>query len=202
MIGYCFGCIQSAYIIGRLFFHIDIREHGSGSAGMTNAFRVLGGKAGAAVFIVDFLKAFAAFYLCRLMFNNADGGLILPGLYAGAGAIIGHNFPFYLKFKGGKGVAAFLGLTLALDWRSACIVYAVGVIIIAFTRYISLASLIMTLLAPILLFLFGLPPEVYIAVFALAAVTWFQHRGNIVRLATKKERKFDFGKTKALNEKG
>jgi glycerol-3-phosphate acyltransferase PlsY len=197
LIGYLFGCIQTAYFLGRKVSNIDIREHGSGSAGMTNAFRVMGGNIGVIVFVVDFFKAAGAFLLCSSVFNG-----IVPGLYAGAGVLLGHNYPFFLTFKGGKGVASFLGLMLVLDWRSACVIYAVGVAIIAFTRYVSLASLVMTLLAPILLLIFKYPPEVYYLTSALAVMTWFQHRGNIKRLIAGKERRFSFTKSNLLDEKG
>ena len=100
VIGYIFGLIQSGYLYGKAN-HMDIRQYGSGNAGSTNVLRVMGKKAGAIVFLGDFFKAVFAMAVCRLLFKgNADVDLL--ALYAGLGVTLGHNFPFYLKFKGGN----------------------------------------------------------------------------------------------------
>ena len=115
-IGYVFGLFQTAFIYGKMN-HIDIREHGSGNAGTTNALRVLGKKAGLIVFLGDVFKCFFAVELVRLLFKHTYPDILpLLSLYAAAGAILGHNFPFYLQFKGGKGIAATAGLILAFHW--------------------------------------------------------------------------------------
>ena len=194
LIGYAFGCIQSAYIVGRLVKKIDVREHGSGNAGMTNVIRVVGRRAGLIVFICDVLKAIAAFVLCVLIFNRegdlyAEGFSILPGLYAGLGVLLGHNFPFFLKFKGGKGIASSLGLMLVIDWRAALAVYVLGFFTIAVSRYISLGSLLMVLAFPLLLFGLSHRPETLIVSLAMAAMAIYLHRGNIQRLLNGTERK-------------
>ncbi len=104
-IGYLFGIFQTAYIYGRIK-GIDIREHGSGNAGTTNALRVLGKKAGLIVFLGDVAKTVLAVLLVRLLFGRRYGDMLpLLGMYAAAGAILGHNFPVQLGFKGGKGIA-------------------------------------------------------------------------------------------------
>ena len=101
LIGYLFGCFQTAYIYGRMH-GIDIRQHGSGNAGTTNSLRVLGKKAGAIVLICDMLKTGLAITTVRLLFKESYGDILnLLALYAAAGSILGHNFPFYLGFKGG-----------------------------------------------------------------------------------------------------
>ena len=116
-VGYVLGLFQTSYIYGRKQ-GIDIREHGSGNAGTTNAFRTMGKKAGALTLLGDILKCVLAMVIARLLFGGSYGDNIrLLELYAGAGCILGHNFPFYLKFKGGKGIAASVGLLLAFDWR-------------------------------------------------------------------------------------
>ena len=108
VIGYIFGLIQSGYLYGKAN-HMDIRQYGSGNAGSTNVLRVMGKKAGAIVFLGDFFKAVLAMAVCRLLFKgNADVDLL--ALYAGLGVTLGHNFPFYLKFKGGKGIACMAGI--------------------------------------------------------------------------------------------
>ena len=199
LIGYGFGCIQTAYIVGKLSKKIDVREHGSGNAGMTNVVRVIGKRAGLLVFICDVLKAISAFIVCSLIFRGGGsffpGGLpVEPGLYAGLGVILGHNFPFFLKFKGGKGIASSLGIMLAIDWRAALAVYVIGFSIIAITRYISLSSLAMVLLFPLMLILFSHHPEIVIMTFTMTAMAFILHRGNIQRLINGTEPKFALGK--------
>ena len=106
-IGYCIGCIETAYVVGRIW-QVDLRQHGSGNLGTTNALRVLGKKAGALVFIGDIMKSVIAFVICRAIFGSN-----LAGVYGSVGAVLGHNYPFYLKFKGGKGIAVMIGMTAA-----------------------------------------------------------------------------------------
>jgi glycerol-3-phosphate acyltransferase PlsY len=113
-------------------------------------------------------------------------------MYGGLGAVLGHNFPVFLRFKGGKGIAASLGVLIALDWRASLIVLAVGVILIAATRFISLASMTMLILMPVMCFTFRLPPEIGIIALFLAVMALVQHRENIKRLIEGKERKFSF----------
>jgi len=197
LIGYALGMFQTSYIVGRAK-GIDIREHGSKNAGFTNTNRILGRKAGAIVFLCDILKAVLAFVIASLLFDG--GGTffatanILPGLYAGAGAILGHNFPAVLKFKGGKGISCSVGLILTLDWRVALITFLVGIIAVIIFRYISLTSLLMTLLAPILLLIFGYEIEAVAVMAGLWALAWFMHRENILRLIRGEENRFSLGK--------
>jgi len=205
LIGYAFGCLQFAYIIGRIFGRIDIREHGSGNAGTTNAIRVMGKKAGAAVFFLDILKCTAAFVLCTVIFGGtcsffdmpADGIDYLPGLYGGLGTVLGHNFPVFMKFKGGKGIAASIGLLLALDFRIAGIAYLAGILAILLTRYMSALSLavlgVFAVTVPFFGFVLNVPGftlEIVLICFLLTALAYFQHRGNIVRLIKGTEPKF------------
>lgn len=197
LIGYFIGCIQSAFIAGKLIAKIDIREHGSGNAGMTNVTRVLGAKAGVFVFIFDILKGILAFNICALIFKEGaflKDGSILYGLYGGFGAIIGHDFPFYLKFKGGKGTATTLGFLLFVNPIIAVITYILGFITAFTTKYISLASLVMTLVFFIFMILIKMPLEVILIMFIVMLLCYYQHRENIKRLLKKEERKFSFKK--------
>lgn len=222
LIGYAFGMIQTSYIMGRLN-GIDIREHGSKNAGFTNTNRVLGIKKGAVVFVIDVLKSMAAFAVATIVVNHFQlfsmplsqrfawqaGGtffsanemynlgivFVLPGLYAGLGAILGHVFPLFLKFKGGKGVACALGLIIMLDWRVMAISFAIGFIAVALTKFISVASLLITLSVPILMALFGYQAEVILLTAGLCAFIWFLHRENIKRLISGTENKFSFKKS-------
>ncbi len=198
IIGYAFGCIQSAFIIGRLVGKIDIRDYGSGNAGFTNTSRVLGAKAGISVFLLDLLKLIVAYTVCSLIFDGSGsfltGTSLLPGIYGGIGAVLGHNFPFYLKFRGGKGIACTLGLMLCVDWKVALLTYAVGFVIFIVKKYISLASLTMALLYPIFMLVFGFDTEPVILMFILCALAYIKHKSNIERLIHGNENKFRFGK--------
>lgn len=198
IIGYAFGCLQSAYFIGRLMGHIDIREYGSGNAGFTNTTRVLGKKAGAIVFIFDLCKVIAAYYICSLIFKGSgsflSGTSYLPGIYGGLGAVLGHNFPFYLGFRGGKGIACTLGLMMCVDIRVALITYVIGFCIFLTNRYISVGSLSMAFMYPVFILIFnsklGCGAEAIILLFALCILAFARHRTNIQRLLNGTERKF------------
>jgi len=194
LIGYGFGLLQTAYIVGRLK-GIDIREYGSKNAGTTNANRVLGSKIGAVVFVGDILKTVLAFVVASLLFSDGAVASVLPGIYAGLGTVIGHNFPFYLKFKGGKGIACTLTIILMLDWRIALISFTIGFVLVMVFRYISLASLTMVSLGAVLLLIFGHHWEVVVIYFGLAVSACILHRENIGRLFSGTERKFSLKKS-------
>jgi glycerol-3-phosphate acyltransferase PlsY len=200
LIGYVFGCFQTSYIYGRLN-GIDIREHGSGNAGTTNSLRVLGKKAGAIVLICDILKTGLAMTLVRALFKSSysDISYYLLALYAAAGTILGHNFPFYLGFKGGKGIACTAGLIIFFH------PYMIIPQIITFfgtfavTHYVSLGSLLVqiVLIAEMVILgqtgVLGMSQvalnELYIVTVLLAILAFWGHRANIVRLIHGNERK-------------
>jgi len=200
-IGYVFGLFQTAYFYGRAH-GIDIREHGSGNAGTTNTLRVLGTKAGLIVFAGDCLKCMAAVWLVRLLFGNTYHNIIyLLCLYTGAGAILGHNYPFYLKFKGGKGIAATAGMVLSFHpWF---ILTGVLLFFIPFftLHYVSLGSLLVYAGLMVQLVIFGQNGllfqemtqgqliEMYIVFGCLMVMAYWKHRENIKRLLHGKERK-------------
>lgn len=204
--GYCFGMIQTSYIYGRLH-GIDIREHGSGNAGTTNALRVLGKKAGVVVFFGDLLKGIAATVIARLIFNCIDpANVYLYIAYAGLGTVLGHNFPCYLKFKGGKGIAATGGVIVGfLDpvlIISAALVFF-GLCIV--TRYVSVASICLVIMFSIEYSIFafnGRYPfnldnnnshncmiESVIIILIMTIMGIYRHRANIVRLIHHEENK-------------
>ena len=199
LIGYAFGCFQTAYIVGK-FNGIDIREHGSGNAGTTNSYRVMGSKAAAIVFVGDFLKMVLSILLVRLLFESADGGnWLLLTLYTGLGVILGHDFPFYMHFKGGKGIASTAGLILMLDWRLVIIGLIVFFGLIFLTHLVSLASCTLILflfVCSLILITGGHIPTGSMAVWEAIAViagicllALFQHRSNIGRLIRGEEKK-------------
>ncbi len=194
VIGYAIGCIQTAYIVGRAK-GIDIRKHGSGNAGATNAIRVMGTKTGLIVFACDVLKAVLGYVVCYILFDGDSLFSSLAGLYGGLGVILGHNFPFYLGFKGGKGIAACMGVVIVFNPLMAVIIFAVAFTNLYLTRYMSLSSIIGVILFPICVAVFGNPIEsVFLAVF-IALLGIYQHRANIKRLLNGTEKRFSFKKS-------
>lgn len=192
VIGYLFGIIQTAYIYGRIH-GIDIREHGSGNAGTTNALRVLGKKAGVIVFAGDFLKCFISVYLVKFIFKNSASDILpLLGLYGAAGCILGHNFPVQLKFRGGKGIACTAGLLAAFDIRIGVIALITFLTIVILTRYVSLGSIVIVTEFFVGAIVFGqlgyyhvsqpVLLEMYVLAGLLAIMAIYRHRANIGRL--------------------
>lgn len=192
LIGYLFGIFQTAYFYGKMN-GIDIREHGSGNAGTTNALRVLGKKAGAIVFAGDFLKCFLVIHLVKLIFNNMAADILpLVGLYAATGCILGHNFPIQLGFRGGKGIACTAGLLAAFDIRIGVIALVTFLAIVILTRYVSLGSMVIVTEFALFIIIFGQlglyhmaqAPliEMYVLAAFLAGMAIYRHRANIVRL--------------------
>lgn len=144
IIGYVFGLFQTGYFVGKLN-HVDIRKEGSGNSGSTNALRVLGMKAGLMTFAGDVLKCVLAILLIRLIFADSEY-LPLLSMYTGAGVTLGHNYPFYLHFKGGKGIAVLAGLVLSTRLWMVPIPLAAFIFVVAVTRYVSAGSLLVTIL--------------------------------------------------------
>lgn len=203
--GYLCGLIQSGYFYGKAH-KIDIRKHGSGNSGTTNALRVMGAKAGAVVFFSDYLKAFLPCMIVRLLFNNQPEICYLLILYTGFGVILGHNYPFYLHFKGGKGIAATAGLIVAADWRMTLLCLAAFLLIVLITRYVSLGSLAVAAILFVWLCLFGKMGaygldsrhliEFYLVAALISGLAFWRHRANIIRLIKGTENKITFGSAK------
>lgn len=197
-IGYLFGLFQSGYLYGKTK-NMDIRQHGSGNAGSTNVLRVLGIKAGAMVFLGDFFKAVLALTLVRFLFSDAMMGKDLLAMYAGLGVTLGHNFPFYLGFKGGKGIASMSGIFTAMDIRIAVVCLLIFSATVALTRYVSLGSILISMAFCGMLIFFGsqgcyaVAPEnlteLYVLVTILMCMAIWRHRANIRRLLSGTENK-------------
>ena len=183
LIGYGFGCLQFAYILGKILKGVDIRKYGSGNAGTTNAIRVLGTKIGISTLVLDIIKAVVALVVIALLWGYDQKQLLLWG---GIGVVLGHNYPFYMQFKGGKGVAATIGIFLATDIRLLILAGVPALIILATTKYMSLASLSYMLLLVVVsaIFYIGTPVgmEVMALVIVLSISGFWRHRGNIKRL--------------------
>ncbi len=199
--GYLFGLLQSGYFYGKAH-KIDIRNYGSGNSGTTNALRVMGAKAGAVVFLGDFLKSLLPCLMIRVLFRSQPEMVYLLILYTGFGVILGHNYPFYLNFKGGKGIAATAGLIVATDLRMMLLCLVAFVLIVAVTRYVSLGSLVVATIFFVWLYLFGrigaygidqrLLPEFYIVTALISGQAFWRHRANIGRLVRGRENKISF----------
>ena len=184
LIGYIFGCFQTAYVLGKIFKKPDIRKYGSGNLGATNANRVLGFKFGLAVFILDILKAVLGYLFAKYFFTSD-----LAGILSGLGVILGHDFPVFLNFKGGKGIACLIGLILIFDWRLAFVCYFVGLITILISRKISVGSLLLALSVPIVFFRKS-NLEILILFVGIMILSFWQHRKNILRIIKKEEPNF------------
>ncbi len=204
-VGYVCGLFQTGYLVGKMN-HMDIRKKGSGNAGTTNALRVLGWKAGVITFSGDVLKCVAAFLVTYFMYRGSD---VMPllAMYAGAGVTLGHNFPFYMNFKGGKGIAVMAGLVVVNSfWHLPASLLLIPITLACFlvpvvvTRYISVGSLAAYTVFWIEMVMIGRMGwfqmetarcyELYIVLFLLTALAWYRHRQNLKRLANGTENKF------------
>jgi len=213
VIGYGFGLLQVAHIYSKAK-NINIREKGSGNAGTTNMFRVMGIKAGIITLIGDCAKLVVAVILTKLIFLSGLGFQIDPtalALYTGFGCVLGHDFPFYFHFKGGKGMASTAALVCCLgNWQMILIGVAVFFGIVIATKYVSLGSMITVCTEFVLFILFtqigwfplqnAWMPDCYILFFLLAALLVFQHRKNINRLMNHKETRFYFRTSSQIKE--
>lgn len=204
-VGYVCGLFQTGYLVGKMN-HMDIRKKGSGNAGTTNALRVLGWKAGAITFFGDVLKCVAAFLVTYFMYRGSDRMPLLD-MYAGAGVTLGHNFPFYMNFKGGKGIAVMAGLVVVNSFwhlpQSLLLIpatLAFFLLPVVLTRYISVGSLAAYTVFWIEMVIAGQIGwfqmeaagcfELYAVLFLLTALAWYRHRENLKRLAKGTENKF------------
>lgn len=192
VMGYLFGSFSTAYIIGK-FNKVDIREYGSGNAGTTNAFRTLGKKAGILTFLGDFLKALLVVFLVKFLIFRDVEYIKLLELVCGFGCVLGHNFPVWLHFHGGKGIAVTGGVFVAVDPWILPVGIPVFAILVLATKYVSLGSLAISVLFPIWIAIRFNGVPCYPAVVGVACLymisAFFQHRQNIKRLLNGTENK-------------
>lgn len=191
--GYCCGCLTTGYFVGRAN-HVDIQKEGSGNSGATNALRTMGVKAGVLTLLGDAFKAVIPIMVLRFGFSQLSPCWELYALYLGLGVVLGHNYPFYLHFKGGKGIAAMGGVILAIaDWRMTVAAILIFVAVVAVTRYVSLGSLIVAWVLPVNVFLFYKDNPAFLHMLIVALVftlmAYFRHWPNIQRLLSGTERK-------------
>ncbi|NLP34538.1 MAG: glycerol-3-phosphate 1-O-acyltransferase PlsY [Clostridiales bacterium] len=189
-LGYIFGCFSTGYLIGKLK-HVDIRKYGSGNPGTTNALRTLGAKAGAITLFGDMIKAILPIILIRYIIFPDMENIQLLILYTGLGVVLGHNYPFWLGFKGGKGIAATGGVMAAFDPYIIPFGLLIFVGSIAITRYVSVGSLLVSVLLPVWVII-RYPGNLHMLIVALIymALAFIKHHSNIKRLLNGTENKF------------
>ena len=203
LVGYVFGFFHTVYLYSKMH-HVDIRKEGSGNSGSTNVLRVMGVKAGAIVFFGDFFKTLIPCIIVRLVFVDKPEMVNLLVIYTALGVILGHNYPFYMGFKGGKGIAATAGLLVAIDLRVTLVCLIVFAAIVATTRFVSLGSLVVVSIFLALMIFFGQRgdyglaasylPEFYAVSAVVTGMAFWRHRTNIVRLVHGNENKIGLKK--------
>ncbi len=189
-LSYLIGSFQPSYIFGKLIKKVDIRDYGSGNPGATNAIRVFGVKFGMMCLLIDALKGAIAVLIVKYAFGPDD---IALQLIAGIAAIFGHNYPFYMGFKGGKGVAATLGIILMIDWRVFVCAGTPAILTLLITRIMSISSLLFQLLTLVFFIFFNITNNHLISIAVTAAlyplISFWRHRQNISRLIAGEEPK-------------
>jgi glycerol-3-phosphate acyltransferase PlsY len=199
VIGYLLGCIPSGVLISKAFGIRDIRKVGSGNSGTTNVLRTLGWLPSVLTLVCDCLKGYVACLIGKQL--GGDAGMLAGGLCA----IVGHDFPVFMGFRGGKGIATSLGLIIAINPWLALALLAVQIIAVALTRYMSVASLITTVAFPILVVFTERGREnfpLFLGAACIAsALSLFGHRSNIQRLMKGEENRLDFGRISQASKK-
>ncbi len=194
LLAYILGSIPSSVWIGKIFFDVDVREHGSGNAGTTNTIRTLGYKAGVPVFIIDALKGWFAVFMSKVIFGYFPE-IEMPDyvqVVAAAAVVIGHIFPVFAGFRGGKGVATLLGVGFGLIPIPALIALGIFTIVLLCFGYVSLASITATVTLPIVTYFFVMPDNLILFLLSIAVAIFvpITHKENIKRLLNGTENKF------------
>jgi acyl phosphate:glycerol-3-phosphate acyltransferase len=193
ILAYLIGSIPSSVWVSKHFFNIDIRDYGSGNAGATNTFRVLGPKWGTVVMLADMLKGIVAVKLALLLPEYADSDANLQNLQTGLGlaAVIGHIFPIWADFRGGKGVATLFGLVLGISPWTAISCVGIFILVLYLTRFVSLSSILASIAFPIfILVIFNVDNPAYrVFAIAVALMVLLTHQKNIGRLLRGNESK-------------
>src|SRR5690606_183821 len=203
ILAYLFGSIPTAVWFGQAFYGVDVREYGSGNAGATNTFRVLGKKAGSIVMFIDILKGWTATNLPYLLDATIVGNHDAPQfvnvqLALGVIAVLGHLFPIFAGFRGGKGVATLFGMVLAIHWPAALVCVSVFLVVLLVTHYVSLSSIMAGFAFPFsVAFIFKTTvPSILLYGIAICALILVTHQKNIERLLKGKESKIYLFKKK------
>jgi acyl phosphate:glycerol-3-phosphate acyltransferase len=194
---YLIGSIPFGILLAKLFGGVDVRKAGSGNIGATNVARVAGPLPGILTLVLDGVKGAAAVWLAARFTNESALWMTVAGL----SALLGHCFPVWLRFRGGKGVATAAGMFLALCWPAALGAIGVFILVVLFSRFVSLGSVSAAAAMPLLIYLLWAPhhappPAITFGAFAAAMLVVYKHDANIQRLVEGREPKFSFGKNK------
>ena len=199
---YLLGSVDTGILISKFVYHDDVRSHGSGAAGMTNMLRTFGKKAAAMTALGDVLKGVAAVCIGRWLFRQLPPDTVVSaylGAYLAAIlAVIGHLKPLYFGFKGGKGVLVGAVMLAFFDWRVFVIAFALFILSVVLTKWISLGSILGAVSFPITTWLFYRDPVLTAMAFGMAAAVVFMHRSNIGRILHGTENKFSFKSKKTI----
>lgn len=197
ILSYLLGCINGAVMISKYVLMDDIRDHGSGNAGLTNFYRTFGGKLTFAVIALDMMKTVIAVFLAWSLFHVILAQVpIFVRYWAGAWCALGHMFPCMFRFRGGKGILAGGTLALMLDWRIALVVWGVFIAVVLLTKLVSLGSCAAGVLFPVMSAIIYRDLSVFLVSLVIGALILWQHRGNIKRLMQGKESRFSFRRKK------
>lgn len=177
IIGYLLGNINAAYILGKLFKGIDIRDKGTANAGASNAVVVLGWKFGATTFLIDALKAAVAMWIVKYITSGNTNLAVIAGVMA----VVGHIYPVFMKFKGGKGIASIMGMMLGLNWFIALVLYATIVLGTVFSNYLIFGEFLILILFPVSLYLLGYSNFAVVLTIFVCLLSIYKLRENIIR---------------------
>ena len=191
-LAYFCGCFNGAVIVSKYILRDDVRNHGSGNAGLTNFYRTFGGPLTAVVILTDVLKAVLAVWLATDIINAPAEAVTLAKYWAGLFCLLGHMYPCMFQFKGGKGILSGGAIVLMIDWRIALVAWVGFLVLAVLTRYVSLGSVWAGASFPIATWFLYLDWVLLLLGIAMGGLTVWKHRGNIHRLLTGTESKFSF----------
>ena len=199
VIAYFCGCFNGAVIVSKYILRDDVRNHGSGNAGLTNFYRTFGGPLTFVVILTDVLKAVVAILVGASLFGGIPEGVawvpyftLLGKYWSALFCLLGHMFPCMFHFKGGKGILSGGAIALMMDWRIALVVWGGFLVLVILTRYVSLGSLWAGASFPFISWYCYPTPIIVVLAFVIGGLVVWQHRGNAKRLLTGTERKFSF----------
>lgn len=196
LIGYFLGCVNGALLVSKYILHDDIRNHGSGNAGLTNFHRVFGGKLTLVVILCDMLKAVCAVLIGQLLLGRFLGWFVLGKYIAGLACMLGHMFPCMFHFRGGKGILSGGAIALMMDWRIAVVVWGLFILLVVLTRMVSVGSISAGVAFAVMSALVYRSLPVTVIGLVIGVLVVWGHRSNIVRIARGEENTLHLHRTK------
>lgn len=190
VISYFLGCINGALLVSKYILRDDVRNHGSGNAGLTNFYRVFGGKLTIVVVLCDMLKAVVAVLLGSLLLGHFLGWAVLGKYIAGLACMLGHMFPCMFQFKGGKGILSGGAIALMMDWRIALVVWGIFIILFALTKMVSVGSLSAGLAFMVMSAVIYRSIIITLFAIVIGVLVFWGHRSNILRIVKGEENTF------------